>query len=212
MSVSKAEYLYKEQIIFSHGYRKEKKNSNSIEYIDNAINNNFKGVEIDLYFIGKTNSFILTHDYYRGDIYKKNFVTLKEVFEKFNNTKVIFWLDLKNLNRLNYERCKDLLSEYNKNYNIDFFLESPNYKSLLYISLNSEIKTCFWIDKRKEIFLDLKSFYFVSMNVDDYIKDRSFYKLFSPLPINLFTVNSKEILKELKNEKNIKFIITDNNN
>lgn len=203
---------YNDQIIFAHGFLREKKNSNNIEYITNAIKNKFKGVEIDLFYIGKNNSFILTHDYNKGDIYTKQFVTLKEVFEKFNNTEVIFWLDLKNLNTKNYIRCKELLSKYKKEYNVDFFLESPNYKCLLYISLNSEIKTCFWIDKRKEIFYNLKSFYFVSMNVNDYIKDRSFYKLFSPLPINLFTVNSKEILDDLKNEKNVKFIITDNNN
>ena len=212
MSVNITKNEYKDQIIFAHGFRREKKNSNNIEYITNAINNNFKGVEIDLYYIGKTDSFILTHDYYKGDIYKKQFVTLKEVFEKFNNTEVIFWLDLKNLNSKNYIRCKELLSEYNKEYNIDFFLESPNYKSLLYISLNSKIKTCFWIDKRKELFYDIKSFYFISMDIKNYIKDRSFYKLFSSLPINLFTVNSKELLDELKYEKNIKFIITDNNN
>ena len=83
---------------------------------------------------------------------------------------------------------------------------------MLHISLNSEIKTCFWIDKRKEVFYNLKSFYFISMDIKNYIKDRSFYKLFSPLPINLFTVNSEELLKELKNEKHIKFIITDNDN
>ena len=40
-------------------------------------------------------------------------------------------------------------------------------------------------------------------NIKNYIKDRSFYKLFSPLAINLFTVNSMELLDELKNEKNI---------
>lgn len=200
-----------DKIMFSHGFRDDKKNSNSIEYIENSIKKNFKGVEIDLYFISEINDFILTHDYKIGEIKVKKFTTLNQVFHKFRKNKIIFWLDLKNLNKENHIKCRDLLTHYKKIYNTDFILESPNYIYLLFISITSKIKTSFWIDKKKEI-LYLQTFDYISMDVENYCKNKLFFNILSPLPINLFTINCKDTIKQLREQNNIHYIITDNNN
>ena len=160
-----------DKIMFSHGFRDDKKNSNSIEYIEDSIKKNFKGVEIDLYFIN----------------------------------------EIKNLNKENHIKCRDLLTHYKKIYNTDFILESPNYIYLLFISITSKIKTSFWIDKKKEI-LYLQTFDYISMDVENYCKNKLFFNILSPLPINLFTINCKDTIKQLREQNNIYYIITDNNN
>lgn len=195
------------QIIFSHG---NNENGNTIKYIDDSIKKGFKGVEIDILYIKKLKDFILAHDYDKENIKNKNYILLKDVFKKYKNSKVVFWLDLKNLKEKNYKTCKQLLESYMKEYSINFFLESANYKSLFLISLSSNIKTSHWIDNKWDIFLP-QNFDYISMSEETYYKDKLFYDLFCHVPINIFTVNSIETIHKLNSQNNISCIITDLN-
>ena len=213
-------YLFRRRyktIYFSHGYNDDLKlnrTDNTMKYIEDSIEKGFQGIEIDIHYIEKLNDFILEHDYDEDENKDEDEekLLLSEVFNKYRNSKknIIFWLDHKNLNEDNWEISKSILESYQKKYNVNFLLESPSYKNLLLLSKSSNIKTCNWIDNKWHIFWP-QDFDFISIPYEIYFKDKLFYDLFSPLPINIFTVNSPKILNKLSNQSNISYIITDIN-
>jgi len=114
---------------------------NTICSIQEALNQNYSGVEIDVWFYNQ--DLIVRHDRNSSAI-----LTLNEVFEKFPNSK--FWIDLKNLNSNNVDAITELFLKL-KLKNSNFIIESKNayVLSKLY---QKGFKCCLWLSPSKSVF------------------------------------------------------------
>jgi len=100
---------------------------NSLESIQAAFENGFKGVEIDLWFNKNTQSFHIHHDY--SDSSK---LTLNKIMNIYHDKDLKFWLDLKNLNQNNKNDIINNLNKLENTYHIKekIIIESPQASEL----------------------------------------------------------------------------------
>ena len=109
-------------------------NQNSLESLDKAFNLGAFGAEIDLHYDVKMKRFIISHDHPTKDsngnlIYTKKdgkLLTLEDIFKKFSK-KYYFWLDYKNLGKLNAKETSEAI------YRLSVITKNNNLKSRVYI-------------------------------------------------------------------------------
>ena len=90
------------------------------------------------------------------------------------------------------------------------FVESQSYVGLLFISIQSSIKTSYWISHWIQLLLPTP-FTFTSLDYRRYSKNSLFYNTLSKNPINLFTINNKKKLKILYSMRITSILLTDEN-
>jgi len=186
---------------------------NSYELLNKVVSDvSIEGIEIDLFYIN--NHFYVSHELPASNmILLADF--LKKIPKEFN-----LWFDLKNLNSKNYLEVIQKYNQLDQIYNLKArsFIESQNGLLLREISLKG-IQTLFWVypypNSRAHYFYNLKNKFIIlfsdfnGVSFDythiDYRVDKTYEKI----PKYLFTVNSKEKIKELSHNPNVKVILTD---
>lgn len=101
--------------------------ANNLEKLKKFINE-YPGVEIDIHYNLEKNFYDVTHE-----VKDSKNLSLEEYFKILEKTKIMIWLDLKNLNHENLILSKNLLDELLRTYNINksrIILESPEYELL----------------------------------------------------------------------------------
>ena len=176
--------------ILSHrGYSTIKDDENTIKSVKEAIHKKFKGVEIDIFYDKSMRDFLISHDQYDDP---SNLLSLEKILELDYPEYFIFWLDLKNLSIKNVFSCREKIIEYTKKYDKSYiFVESQSYVGLLFLSIQSSIKTSYWISHWIQLLLPTP-FTFTSLDYRRYSKNSLFYNTLSKNPINLFTINNKK--------------------
>jgi len=118
----------------SRGLYTTYKEQNTITSIQKALDNGFKGVEVDFYYDIKSNSFIVSHNKPQKDsegilhYVMKNgkLLTLEELFLS-TSKEHYFWLDYKNLDRLSDEETKSAIEH------LDDITKEGDLRERLYI-------------------------------------------------------------------------------
>jgi glycerophosphoryl diester phosphodiesterase len=104
--------------LFSHrGFLQKKPNlnENTLESFQNAIDNQFKAIEVDVWYIDK--ELILNHDKPENDLAKYN--KLSDLLKKFSNN-IEYWIDFKNLNISNTKDAIFTLKTTIDRFNIEY--------------------------------------------------------------------------------------------
>lgn len=193
---------------------------NSLKSIKKALEAGVNGVELDIYFDTSLSDFVISHDF----PYKRHNNELLYLYDVFymarNNTNIKFWLDFKNLKKLNYKSTIKSASILNK-FLISFdlkrrtLIESTGVKNLSIYSESSFI-TSYWVDLsiknipallRQVYYYYSHNFDFLSMRYQDY---GILTKILFPIAkINLFTVNSASDIYRFIKDNSVKIILTD---
>ena len=195
---------------------------NSIESFTKAFDLGAVGTELDIFYNLKTENYIVSHDYpYR--LKNGRLLTLEEVFSCCSRG--YFWLDFKNLKNLSIdeaERATYHLHALLEKYNIlkKVIIESVDPVNLSIVS-KSNLYTSYWIrpDENSNFFKFwslvylYKIFYlfgdFSALSMNHLYYSNNVDKIFSNVPIHLFTVNNKERLMDLINKRSVKVILSD---
>ncbi|WP_405377272.1 hypothetical protein [Nonlabens sp. Asnod3-A02] len=195
----------------------------SMESFEKAKSNGAKGIEIDVIYDVDMDEFIVSHDFpYK--LHNNEPLKLDSVFtvykEEYN-----YWLDFKNLKDLEEtevkESFKNLVSLLEKkNVSQDFVLiESVHLKNLSYFTKNN-FYTSWWITPSKSRYLSHLRNYSHKLKyiLGEYSSLSMPYKYYerveepmNNIPVNLWTINDKDFFHKVKNKKQIKIILTDNN-
>ena len=194
-------------ILAHRGYWETYDKQNTVESVQEAIERNFKGVEIDIFYDESKCDFVVSHNPYDDPT---NLLSLKQVLHLDIPSDFIFWLDLKNLSFKNAFSCRKKFIQYNKQFdNLFMFVESSSYIGLLLVSTLSNIKTSYLITDWKQLLLPQFLFTFTSLSYKNYDKNPLLYNIFSKNPINLFTINDENKLKSYYSMKRISILLTD---
>jgi hypothetical protein len=115
---------------------------NSIESVNAAYKNGYRGVEIDIRYDSHLNVFFLSHD---AIFDTKKLTTLDSLFSNINRS-LYFWLDLKNLTNGNNARILKRLNYLSQKYNNknNFIIENRNASALNLLTKNGYY-TSFWL-------------------------------------------------------------------
>ncbi len=207
--------------LFSHrGLLSRNVKENTIKSFQNAFDNHFEAMEIDIWYYKK--EFILSHDKPKD---LNNCDNLANLFKQFGN-KIDYWLDFKNLNLDNIKEASYNLKINADKFNIDYnkiifvpYLNNINLEKNLFsykeirnnFGENCNIGTLIKkIDKKdwkkyhqqlKENNIKILSVQFENINED-------FIKIFSDINLFAWTVNDKKDFNYLKKLK-IQNIATD---
>jgi len=193
--------------IFSHrGFIQNNIKQNTIASLKNAVKNNFKAIEIDIWYLNS--ELYLNHD--KPNLNNlKNLTKFRDIFVYKN--KLNYWLDFKNLNESNVIEAinlvkKDLLENKIELKNIFFAPYITDYDLAEKIShqihkiFNEKVNILAVCDESSQIknvidLLDLEVFDYVSMNYN--LIDDNLLKNLSPKKIFAWTVNDEKIFHEL---------------
>jgi hypothetical protein len=212
--------------VWAHrGFFKEGLKPNSIESIAAAYDLGAAGVEIDVFYDRKTNLFGVSHDY-PYNLQSGRMLMLEEVFRTVGKYGY-FWLDFKNLADLTKEEAKKAVLELHAlltKYDLvqKSIVESINPFNLALAS-KAGLHTSCWIQPdtgpdtdffrfrfdtfRYKLFCLYGDFSAISMDYNYFNKEVA--AVFSPIPIHLFTVNDRQKLTALLDEKNVKIVLSD---
>jgi glycerophosphoryl diester phosphodiesterase len=192
---------------------------NTVEGITKSITEDqFDGVEIDLFYNNEKNIFYVTHDKPMVD---KQYQSFESYLIKLRGMKVSYWLDLKNLTTSNREMVATRLSLLKNKYNSfqNYIIESKNYRPLRELASMGE-NTIYWINphakSRIRIFRDiinkwkiiLSDFVGVSVYYTQFQSSLKKSSLLKKIPVYLFTINDESILKKLIGRSNVKVILS----
>ena len=130
---------------------------NSLDSLDKAFSLGAMGAEIDLHYDVKMKKFIISHDHPKkgtnGElIYTQKdgkLLTLEEVFKKFNKN-YYFWLDYKNLGKLNAKETSDAI------YRLQYITKDNNIKSRVYIEGTHPFKLAEYTKKGFNTIFDIQ--------------------------------------------------------
>lgn len=208
------------------GFFKDGLQQNSIESFVKAFDLGVLGVELDIFYDLKTDEYIVSHDY-PYNLKNGHILKLEEVFTKVSK-RGYFWLDFKNLAILSKHdtqkatvRLRNLLRKYNlaeksivestNPINLSICSKSGLYTSFWitpYIINEQDYFFAFWynIYRYKLIFLYGN---FSAISMDHFLFSKQIEKIFSDIPIHLFTVNDKRRLTELIAKDNVKVVLSD---
>ena len=197
-------FIYSSAKNWSHrGFAQIENKENTLYAIDLAFQNDYKGVEIDLWF--KNGQFYLSHD----ESYEDTLPKLKDVFNIFPDA--YFWLDLKNLSYSNYKEIANQLNQLNKNKKT-YLIESKNALPLGLI-YQMEFPTSYWVTNGNPIRQFIQKcwiVYFkyngVSMSAKLY-KEENIRNQYRHLNIHLW---DKHPSSELYHREEVKIILDDN--
>jgi hypothetical protein len=207
----------KHKIVAHHGGTPE----NSKVGITDLLTRDIYNIEIDLHFDSQKNALLLSHNELDKNGKYLNIIDLfDELKVSYDLSKLILWLEIKNLEADNQSDILAILNQIKNKYlqNGQFFVESRNYSPLNYLSQNG-IPSMYWINtyQKSRIFylknilnafkLMKSNFIGISMPIEKY--DQRVVRLFGHLPISLFTINDPQRIDELQNTENVKLIISD---
>ena len=209
-----------EKRVWAHrGYVKDCQ-ENSISSFQQAFDAGAAGIELDIFYLN--NQFTVSHA--KPDISKVNSLLKLETVFRDIGKRGRFWLDFKNLSELSAPEAekaatqlRKLLDKYNLRSKV--FVESINSKKLTTIT-DAGIMSVHWhlgIYKsdpvtvlQRNILYKIKfvtsGFSAISCDYRLYPKIRT---RFPSVPLCLFAVNDKKIIKELLKDKQVKIILTD---
>ncbi len=193
---------------------------NSIESINAAYENEFKGVEVDIRFISELNKFFLSHDELKNT---DSLTSLDSLFSKVNNS-LYFWLDLKNLDNKNKKKVLNRLNDITQKYNNKnkIIIENRDAPALQLLAKNGYY-TSLWLKDPypknpirflynnilNKIKLFLYSFNAVSFD-SKYLNQQTL-KIYNNCNIHtwkIYTLNKNDI-KSLKSISSVKIILFD---
>lgn len=180
-----------------------KHQANDLENISN-----FKGIEIDCYFISSLNKIIISHQ----DAF--NSMTAKQLEEKIIPKNKNVWLDFKNFGKLNNEEINTAMNQLSK-FDNQFFLESQNlfklykinkkYKNIRTIfNLPIFFESKFYIQMLSKVF-NFSSFDFISISkhqfnlVEDYFQSEKIF---------VYTINNKKNFCNFVKKNKVKVILS----
>jgi len=212
--------------VWAHrGFFKEGLEENSIESITKAFDLGAAGTELDVFYDLNLDEYIVSHDY-PYNLKKGRILKLKDVLKKVGK-RGYFWLDFKNLEVLSKEnaqkatlRMLDLLEKFKLTGKA--IVESKNPINLSIVS-RSGLHTSYWVTPEtstEENFFKfwhdiykIKLFFiygnFSALSMNHYRFSEDIERRFANIPVHLFTVNDKKRVKELVRKKNVKVILTD---
>ena len=181
--------------------------SKSLNKIFSKIKNeNWTGVELDVYFSENHREFFITHD----SSFNENLPKLDD-FYLINDNKI--WLDFKNLSDIPLSDLRNLKNKlrYISTKN-QIFLEGQNFIKLKYLQ-SEEINIIFnlpIIDNKVYLILmkyitEFMNFKYISVSIDSL---SLLEKYFKPSQIFLFTINSSRRLCEFKFKQSVNVILT----
>lgn len=197
---------------------------NSIASFTKAFDLGAKGTELDIFYDLITDDYIVSHDY-PYNLKNGRILRLEEVFRTVGE-RGYFWLDFKNLRFLSRDntekavaRLHRLLAQFRLNEKV--IVESSDPGNLSIVS-KSGLYTSYWITPKEKhpvafwgqvykykIAYILGRFSAISMSYKLYGEKTG--RVFSRVPVLLFTVNDKEILTALIKEENVRIVLTDKN-
>lgn len=215
--------------VWAHrGFFKENM-ENSIEAFNKAFDLGAVGTELDIFYDLEIKDYVVSHDY-PYHLQNGRILKLEEVFKSVGE-RGYFWLDFKNLNSLSSQNAKsalskllDLLEKHTLTKKV--FVESTDPNNLSVFS-KAGLHTSYWIApiENRNFF----SFWFniykykldclygnfsgLSMHFGNFIGKygKKVEKIFSPVPIYVFTINDKDQLMEFIFKENVKIILSDEN-
>jgi len=190
---------------------------NSEDAIRKAIEQGFKGVELDVFFDLKA-GLVVSHD----QPYKKvngEIVLLEDIFRAFGDT-LSYWIDLKNLQRSNRKAVRNAFQELmagKDDLHSKILIESANGRQLRY--LNKHFNCIYWVQfSRKFPRKFIKLAYirsllartdFTGISTDHRYIDAVFEKNFRNMCWYVFTVNEPDKIKILTEKPEVQVILTD---
>lgn len=180
---------------------------NSIQAFKAALDSGFEGVELDVFYIERLNDFVVSHDPQISGS-EDTLLRLEKVLQRFEDS-LYYWVDLKNLNRKNYQDIRLLLNETSKFFNVKdkLFIESAAAVPLGNLA-KSGFKTLYWAQYNRnfpkrwlklkliKLYMILYPYSGVSCQHDYCTND--FIKHFYKKNIFIFTINSEEEFLRLK--------------
>lgn len=193
--------------LFAHrGYVENNIKQNSIASLKNAVKNQFKGVEFDVWNVN--NDLIISHDKPKSD--PLNLLPKFKDYLIFKN-QIEYWIDFKNLDLKNIEVTLKILEEEILKANIDFdrifFAPYITNYDLLY-KIIKDFRDYFKIkinivgvcDNKSQIseivdLIDIQTLDYIS--IDYRLIDASLLKLIDPNKIFAWTVNDIKIINDL---------------
>lgn len=205
------------QQVWSHRGVHDSLPENSLQAIQLAKVEGFKGVEIDVFYDSEY-GFVVSHDFPYKTINGK-LLNLEEVFSTFG-ADLFYWLDLKNLTA---ENKKVVLKSFQ-----DLFRQTPKLKQKVFVEsgngnvlsyLSKELQTIYWVQfsrKPGKQFLKLQYIKFiigksnfVGITSDHRYLGKPFKRVFKDCNFFVFTINSKKRIRKLHQQSDIKIILTD---
>ncbi|APG60116.1 hypothetical protein [Christiangramia salexigens] len=204
-------------------YNNSEYKANTIESFTNALNNNATGVELDVFYDNDMKKYIVAHDYPYSTQYGKH-LFLDSVFATFGNS-FKYWLDFKNLKDLNEEDVLDsqlILNNYLKIKRIEkenLLIESTHLENLSHFT-EAGFYTSWWIlpykSRYRSILRNYKyKFYYLLGKYSSLSMPYSYYprveQEMNKIPVNLWTINDKEVFLKTVKKPQVKIILTDQN-
>ena len=214
-----------ENKVLAHaGYFKDLKNGpNSIESFDLAKSYGASGTELDVIYDTEMQKFVVSHDYPYKE-HNGKLLFLDSVFETYGN-EFVYWLDFKNLKKLNAEATKksrEVLDQLIKAWKIDkdgVLIESEELSNLAHYT-DKGFYTSWWVlpekSRYRSILRNYKyKFYYRIGRFSSLSMPYKYYpridEAMKNIPINLWTINDKELFNNLYKNEKVKIILTDNN-
>ena len=197
---------------------------NSIENFSEAFDRGAKGVEIDIIFDNNLQDFIVSHDY-PYSLVKGKLLTLENVFSAVGDRGYL-WVDFKQLDTVSdVDLVVDKMERLLKKFNLMDKVIIESRKGILLRKFSQKsIHTSYWIafSPNGELFpfrfklrikdflsrslIGISNFSAISMS-HKYYKSKK--KIYSHLPIHLYTVNDKDELSKLIDDNAVKVILSD---
>lgn len=191
---------------------------NSTQAVGRAIENGFQGVELDAFFDTEL-GLIVSHD----KPYKKvgdSLVVLEDFIHLLDRSTTMLWLDLKNLDLSNVEEVIAALDQATALYpemRQRILVESAHGRALN--RLAASYPAIYWVQyasgtprgflKRLSIYAILGISDFNGITTDHRKIDQRFRKHFRSHCWYVFTVNDREVLRELTEIPEVKVVLTD---
>lgn len=112
----------------------------SLNDFQRAIDDGFKGIELDLFYSIELKTFLVAHD-----IPVEDTLLIEDVLNETKNS-FYYWFDLKNLTNQNVDEVITRLEKLNESYQLQhhFMVESKDAKNLHQLT-KAGIHTCLWL-------------------------------------------------------------------
>lgn len=190
---------------------------NSICSFEQAVAKGAQGIEIDVYFVPDSCSFVVTHD---TPQVSNKYPRLEDYFDRFKDS-TFYWIDLKNINTSNANIIAEQLSQLSLQFHLKdkIFVESANAASLEKIS-KKNIKTLYWLQfnrdhiliQQAKLFLIkylLVRYKFSGVSTSALYYDSKFKSNFPQIPVFIFHPSDSIQINLLRRDTNVNVILTD---
>ncbi len=190
--------------------------ANTLASLDPEVIHTVGGIEADVWFVD--NEFFVAHDIHEISL-KYPLTDHLSALQKIN-PQLVVWIDLKNLDSDNVHRIRENFLKLQDNLHLKdkILIESKSYYGLFQLC-RGQIKCSLWYYQTES---KIKNFLLkISAVLTSYAANISMFSMdvehMSGAPdqilrsnIGVFTVNKLDVASELKNNKNVKIILSDN--